>query len=212
MEELAVLAFVWALAFAMLLLPARKAGRWIARPPDGYAGAALSVLFCFAIAWMVVLLAWLALKIGGRQVFPHVKADYFGLFFVAVLLFMPAFASLIAGYLHARMAAGRRTISSLLSARAKDLLTDLALLAMSVLFLGFGGRSLLKWYETGQIAARYRDVTYAAEPYLFSFEFFRSCLLIVLGLLGLSAFFALRRYVRPRLQSQRHQGRDAQGQ
>jgi hypothetical protein len=209
MEKLAVLVFVWALAFAMLFLPARKVGTWIARPPDGFVGTTLSILLCFVLAWSVVLLGWLALMVGGGEVFPHVKADYFGLSYVTVLLFVPAFAALITGYQHARMVAGRRTISSFLSANAKDLLTDLSLLAISVAFLNFGGRSLLRWYETGQIAARYRDVTYAAEPYLFSFEFFRSSLLVVLGLLGVSAFFVLRRYIRPRSQSQHREKRGA---
>lgn len=202
MEKLVVSVFVWALIFAMLFLPARKAGTWIARPGDSFAGATLSIMLCFALAWSVVLLGWLGLSVGGREVFPRVKADYFGLSYVAVVLFAPAFAALITGYLHARMVAGRRTMSSFLSAKFKGLLAGLSLLAMSIAFLGLGGRSLLKWYETGQIDARYRDVTYAAEPFLFSFEIFRAGLLIVLGLLGIGVFFALRRYLRPRSQSQ----------
>jgi hypothetical protein len=151
----------------------------------------------------------LALIVGGRQVFPHVNGEYFGLYYVAVLLFVPAFAALIVGYLHARMLAGRRTMSSFLPGTIKDLLADFSVLVISVTFLAFGGRSLLKWYETGQIATRYRDVTYAAEPYLFSFQFFRFSLMIVLGLLGFSGFFVLRCYIRPRLKCQRRKSRRA---
>jgi hypothetical protein len=198
MEKFVVLCALWALAFAILNLPARKVGTWIARPPDDLAGTALSITFCFALAWSVVLLGWLALMVSGHQVFPHVKTDYFRLSFVALLLFVPAFAALIAGYLHARMLAGRRTLSSFLPAKAKDLLAGLFFLAISVAFVGFGGRSLLKWYETGQIATRSRDVTYAAEPYLFSFEFFRSGLLMVLGLFGVWLIFGVCRYMRSR--------------
>jgi hypothetical protein len=208
MEKLAVLAFVWALAFAMVFLPARKVGTWIARPPDGFLGATLSIVLSFVLAWSVVLLGWLALMVGGRAVFPHVKADYFGLPYVAVVLFAPAFAALITGYLHARMVAGRRTMSSFLSARFKDLLADVCLLAMSIAFLGLGSRSPLQWYETGQIAGRYGNVTYATEPYLFSVEFFRSGLLTVLGVFGVWAFFALRCYIRPRSRSQVRGNRD----
>ena len=101
-------------------------------------------------------------------------------------------------------------MSSFVPAEVKDLLQDLSLLAIGAVFLWFGGRSLLKWYETGQIATRYRDVTYAGEPYLFIFEFFRSGLLIVLGLFGFLGFFVLRRCLRPRLLSQRRENRDAQ--
>jgi hypothetical protein len=208
MEKLAVLGFLWALVFAMLFLPARKVGRWIARPPDGLKGTSLSILLCLVLAWCVVLLGRLALIVGGREIFPHVKAEYFGLFYVAALLFVPTFAVLITGYLHARMLAGRRTMSSFLPAEAKDLVADVTLLALSMASVGYAGWSLLRWYETGRIAARYREVTYAAEPYLFSFEFFRRGLLIVLGLLGVCGFFALRRYIRPRLRSQRRENRD----
>ena len=126
METLAALAFVWAMIFAMLFLPARKAGTWIARRPDGSAGTILSILLCFVLAWGLVLLGWLALMLGGRAVFPHVKAEYFGLSYVAAVLFAPAFAVLIAGYLHARMIAGRQ----ILSERIRGLLQGLALLAL----------------------------------------------------------------------------------
>jgi hypothetical protein len=56
------------------------------------------------IAFNVVLVGWLALIIGGREAFPHVKSDplNFGLFFAAALLFVPAFFALVAGYLRAR--------------------------------------------------------------------------------------------------------------
>jgi hypothetical protein len=208
MENLAALALVWALIFAMLLLPARKVGTWIARPPDGFVGTTLSIMLCFMLAWSVVLFGWLALKVGGREIFPHVKADYFGVYYVALLLLAPAFAVLVTGYLHARMVAGRRTLNSFVPAKAKDLLSDLSWLAISVAFLGFGSRSLLRWYETGQFAARYRDVTYAGEPYLFAFEFFRSGFLVVAGLFGILIFFGVRRYRRQRLQFQRRENRD----
>lgn len=155
MDKLAILTILWALIFAMLLVPARKAGMWVARPLDGLAGTTLSILRCFVLAWGAVAFVWLALRIGGREiVFPHVKADYFGLSYVATLLFVPAFVALVAGYLHARTVAGRRTLSSFLSAGFKDDLAKLFALAVSIAFLGFGGWSLLRWYETGQRAVR----------------------------------------------------------
>lgn len=42
--------------------------------------------------------------IGGREVLPHVKSDplNFGLFFTAVLLFVPTFFALVVSYLRAR--------------------------------------------------------------------------------------------------------------
>jgi hypothetical protein len=169
MEKLAALGFVWALIFAMLFLPARKAGTWIAGRVDGLAGAIQSIGRCFVLAWSVVFLVWLALRIGGREIFPHVNADYFGPSYVAALLFAPAFAALIAGYLHARMVAGRRTLRSCLPAKFRDLLADLFLLALSVAFLGLGGRSLLKLYYTWQIYARYPNVTYSADTKHFCF-------------------------------------------
>ncbi len=87
MDILAVLAFVWALIYAMLFLPARKAGTWIARPVDGLAGTSFSILCCFVLAWSVVIFVWLALRGGGREiVFPKVNADYFRLSSVAVIL------------------------------------------------------------------------------------------------------------------------------
>lgn len=196
MENLAVLAFVWALIFAMLVLPTRLAGRWIVRRSDSSAGTAASLSLCFVLAWGAVLLGWLALKVGGRVIFPYVDARYFGLPYVALLLFVPSCAALIAGYLHARKAAGRRTLSSFLPPRFKELLADLLWLVMSAVFLGFGGWSLLRWYETGRIAGRRRDFAFDTEPFLFSFEFFRSGLMFVLGLLGVLAFLALRNYRR----------------
>src|SRR5215467_952113 len=94
MGTLAVLIFVWALVFAMLFLPARKVGAWIARPPDGRTGTTLSVLLCWALALAVVLSGWLALKIGGSVVFPYIDPLNFRLPLVAVVLFAPAFAAL----------------------------------------------------------------------------------------------------------------------
>ncbi|QOZ35614.1 hypothetical protein [Bradyrhizobium sp. CCBAU 53421] len=208
MDKLAVLAFLWAIAFAMLFLPARKVGTWIARPRDGLAGTALSILLCFVLAWGVVLFGRLALVLVGHHVFPPINPDFFGLYYVAVLLFVPAFAALITGSLHARLLAEGRTIVSLLPAKARELLAHLLLLVISVTFLTIGGWSLLKWYETGQIATRYRDVTHAAEPYLFGFAFFRSSLMVVLGLCGFWGFFVLRCYIRPRLHRQRRENGD----
>ena len=153
MGSLIVLAFVWALIYAMLFLPARKAGKWVARPADGWPGTALSITCCAVLAWGVVFFVWLALRVGGRElIFPNVKADYFGLFYAAILLFVPAFIALITGYLHARMAAGRRTLVSLLPARLVDVLANFFALAVGVALLGFAGRSLLKWYSAGKQA------------------------------------------------------------
>lgn len=155
METLAVLAFLWVLIYAMLFLPARKAGIWIARPVDGLAGTSLSILCCFVLAWSVVIFVWLALKVGGREiVFPKVNADYFNPSYVAVILFVPTFFALITGYLHARMIAGRRTLVSLLPARFKNVLANLFALAVSIAFLGFAGWSLLRWLERGQTELR----------------------------------------------------------
>jgi hypothetical protein len=80
---------------------------------------------------------------GGRElVLPNVKADYFGLSYVAILLFVPAFIALITGYLHARMVAGRRTLVSLLSARFKNVLANLFAIAVSIALVENGWRVL----------------------------------------------------------------------
>src|SRR5205809_7669156 len=93
-----------------------------------------------------VAFVWLALRVGGREiVFPHVKADYFGLSYIAALLFVPAFVALITGYLHARMVAGRRTLSSFLSAGFKDLLGA----CPSSRWSSWGVSDSLRGYEQG---------------------------------------------------------------
>ena len=153
MDNLAVLALIWVLIFTMLILPARNAGLWVAKPPDGLAGTSLSILLCFVLAWGIVGFVWLALRAGGRElVFPQVRADYFGLPYIAAVLFVPTFIAVITGYLHARMVAGRRTLISFLPAAFKERLANFLALAVSIAFLGFVGWSLLRWYETGQIA------------------------------------------------------------
>jgi hypothetical protein len=146
MDTLAVLAFVWALIYAMLFLPARKAGAWIARPVDGLVGTSFSILCCFVLAWGVVIFVWLALKVGGREiVFSKITADYFRLPYVAVVLLVPTFFDLITGYLHARMMAGRPTLVSLLPANFKGVLANLVAFAASMGLLSFAGWSW--WHE-----------------------------------------------------------------
>lgn len=104
MINIVVLLATWALTFIILVLPARPVGRWMARRGDGLFLAILNVILCLAIAFNVVLVGWLALMVGGREFFPHLKNDPlgFGLFFAAVLLFVPAFLALLTGYLRAR--------------------------------------------------------------------------------------------------------------
>lgn len=76
----------------------------MARRGEGLFLVILNVILCLVIAFNVVLVGWLALMVGGRELFPHVKSDPlgFGLFFTAALLFVPAFLALVAGYLRAR--------------------------------------------------------------------------------------------------------------
>jgi hypothetical protein len=107
MSNIAVLIAIWALAFAILVMPARPIGTWMARRGDGPVHATLNIALCLMIAFNVALVGWLALMIGGRDVFPHVKNDpmNFGLFFAIALLFIPAFIAPIAGYLRARKTA-----------------------------------------------------------------------------------------------------------
>jgi hypothetical protein len=95
---------IWVLAFAILVVPARPIGAWMARRDAGPLLAILNIILCSVIAFNVVLVGWLALIIGARDLFPHVKNDplNFGLFFVAALLFLPAFFALVAAYLRAR--------------------------------------------------------------------------------------------------------------
>jgi hypothetical protein len=104
MINIAVLVAIWALAFAILVVPARPVGKWMARHGDGPVHAILNIIICLVIAFNVALVGWLALMICGREMFPHVKNDpmNFGLFFAIALLFVPAFIALIAGYLRAR--------------------------------------------------------------------------------------------------------------
>jgi hypothetical protein len=105
-----VLVAIWALAFAILVVPARPIGKWMARLGDGPVHAILNITICLVIAFNVALVGWLALMICGREVFPHVKNDpmNFGLFFAIALLFVPAFFALVAGYLRARKTAPAR--------------------------------------------------------------------------------------------------------
>jgi hypothetical protein len=104
MTTIAALLAIWALAFAILFVPARPIGTWMARRGDGPLHAILNITLCLVIAFNVVLVGWLALIIGGREVLPHVKSDplNFGLFFTAVLLFVPTFFALVVSYLRAR--------------------------------------------------------------------------------------------------------------
>ena len=104
MINIAVLLAVWALAFAVLVLPVRPVGTWMARRGEGLFLVILNVIICLVITFNVVLIGWLVLIVGGHALFPHVESDPlgFGLFFAAVLLFVPAFLALLAGYLRAR--------------------------------------------------------------------------------------------------------------
>jgi hypothetical protein len=107
MSNIAVLIAIWALAFAILVVPARPIGKWMARRGDGFVHAILAVFLCSVIAFNVALVGWLALMIWGHEVFPHVKNDpmNFGILFATGLLFVPAFSALVAGYLRARKTA-----------------------------------------------------------------------------------------------------------
>jgi hypothetical protein len=109
MTSIATLVLIWPLAFAIVFWPALKFGALIARTKDGVVVAIIKILLCTVIAWNIVLLAWLALVMFGRDVFPPVKNDplNFGLIFVATLLFVPVAAALIVGYLRARLARER---------------------------------------------------------------------------------------------------------
>lgn len=106
MTTIATLALIWIVAFAIFFFPARMIGAWIVRlpPVPGLLGVALNVAMCFMIAKLVVVIAGIVLLFGRFDVLPHFNKDpmHFGLFFVAALLFVPAFAALIAGYLRAR--------------------------------------------------------------------------------------------------------------
>jgi hypothetical protein len=110
MMNIAVLVAIWALAFAVLVVPARPIGKWMARHGDGPVHAILNIILCLVIAFNVALVGWLALMICDIEVFPHVKNDpmNFGLFFAIGLLFVPAFIALVAGYLRARKTAPAR--------------------------------------------------------------------------------------------------------
>lgn len=107
MINIAVLVAIWAVAFAILVVPARPIGTWMARHGDGRIHAILNIIICLVIALNVALVGWLALMICGRDVFPHVKKDpmNFGIVFAVALLFVPAFIALIVGYLRARKTA-----------------------------------------------------------------------------------------------------------
>jgi hypothetical protein len=62
---------------------------------------------------------------------------------------------------------------------------NLGLAAMGIAFISVGGQALYEWHETGQIALHrgfHRTVAYAADPYLFAYEFGGNVLLIILGL------------------------------
>lgn len=104
MTNIAILLAIWILAFGLLALPARPVGKWMARDGAGPILAALNILLCVAIAVNVVLIGWLALMVS--KFFPHFNSDPmgFGLVFAAVLLFPPAFGTLVAAYLRARKA------------------------------------------------------------------------------------------------------------
>lgn len=208
METLAALAFVWGLIFAMLFLPARRIGPWIARFPDSFAGTASSLLLCFALAWCVVLAGWGTLKLGGQHILPRVETSYFSLPYVAGLLLAPSFAVLVAGYLHARMIAGRPILTSFV----REFLMNLAPLAMGVTFLGISALVLLRWHQTGELAARRRSLTFAAEPYGFSFAFFMVCLVAIVGIFFVVAsLLALRSHLRPHNQPQKGEDENQTG-
>jgi hypothetical protein len=110
MSNIAVLVAIWTFAFAILVVPTRPIGKWMARQGDGPIHAILNIFVCLVIASNVALVGWLALMICGREVFPHVKNDpmNFGIFFAMGLLFVPAFIALVAGYLRARKTAPAR--------------------------------------------------------------------------------------------------------
>lgn len=105
MITLATLALIWVLAFAIFFVPARMIGTWLVRKSSPGAGFVfLNVCICFMIAKLIVVIGVVVLVFGRFEVFPHVNDDpeHFGLFFVAVLLFVPTFAALITGYMRAR--------------------------------------------------------------------------------------------------------------
>jgi hypothetical protein len=56
------------------------------------------------LAKLVVVIGGIVLVFGHFEVFPHLNNDpkHFGLFFVGIFLFVPAFAALVTGYLRAR--------------------------------------------------------------------------------------------------------------
>src|ERR1700688_2914019 len=93
MTTIAAIAFLWVLAFAIFLMPARMDGRWMVRkatPGTGVLGTVLNVVMCFMLAKLVVVIVGVVLVFGHFDVFPHFNDDpqHFGLFFVAVLLFL----------------------------------------------------------------------------------------------------------------------------
>ena len=107
MTIVATIGLIWVLAFAFLLVPTRWIAARMAKSAAGWPGVALSICLCFVIAKFVVAVVCVVLVFGQFEVFPHFNRDplHFGFFFVGVLLFVPAFAALLTGYLRARRTA-----------------------------------------------------------------------------------------------------------
>jgi hypothetical protein len=53
MSNIAVLVAIWAFAFAILVVPARPIGKWMARQGDGPIHAVLNIFICLVIAFNV---------------------------------------------------------------------------------------------------------------------------------------------------------------
>lgn len=155
MDKLAVLFIGWALIFAMLFLPARMATAWLGSTHDSGTGALSSLLRCTLLAAGFVFIARLSLKLGGRELlFPNLRADYFGLLNVAIVLFVPTLFALITAYLRARTMAGRQPLWSFLPLNLRAFLANFLALATTLVLLGYWGWTALTWFRTGRTVTR----------------------------------------------------------
>ena len=96
-----VTAIAWVVAFLVFYFPGKLIGRWIAgSAPNLF----VSILFCITLAKLAVVVVAAVLLFCRFEFLPHVNSDTRGfvLFFVGLLLFVPAFSALLLGERKAR--------------------------------------------------------------------------------------------------------------
>jgi hypothetical protein len=100
---IALLVATWLVTFLILFFPGRWLGSWIAKRS---ASMFVGILFCIGFGKLFVVYVAVFLVFARLSFLPHVNGNTggFGVAFVGLLFFVPAFAALILGFRRAQAA------------------------------------------------------------------------------------------------------------